>query len=172
MSKKLLKIIKKKSKRKKKELEEEQRQKEFNKRFDEFNEVFNETLPEKDVISGDLLDEINDLINGENPEFLFELSFSCHFNIGHEELMEMMIKANGNHVEKYTFIMEMVSERDYMSVFRRANLFYLNKEYKNSIDQNLPLLMKYNLFEKDKKNIAQKLIRFLNLSQLFIYHMV
>ena len=118
-------------------------------------------LSQNVVVLRECKDEINDLINGENPEFLFELSFSCHFNIGHEELMEMMIKANGNHVEKYTFIMEMVSERDYMSVFRRANLFYLNKEYKNSIDQNLPLLMKYNLFEKDKKNIAQKLIRFL-----------
>ena len=113
------------------------------------------------VVLRECKDEINELINGENPESLFELCFSCHFNIGHDELMEMMIKANGNHVEKYTFIMEMVSEKDYMSVFRRANLFYLNKEFKNSIDQNLPLLMKYNLFEKDKKNIAKKLIRFL-----------
>ena len=118
-------------------------------------------LSENVVVLRECKDEINELINGENPESLFELCFSCHFNIGHDELMEMMIKANGNHVEKYTFIMEMVSEKDYMSVFRRANLFYLNKEFKNSIDQNLPLLMKYNLFEKDKKNIAKKLIRFL-----------
>ena len=57
--------------------------------------------------------------------------------------------------------MEMVSEKDYMNVFRRANLYYLNKNYKHSIDQSLPLLMKYNLFEKDKINIAKKLIRFL-----------
>lgn len=44
-----------------KEAEEEQRQKEFNKKLDEFDEVFNETLPEKDIISGDLLDEIDNL---------------------------------------------------------------------------------------------------------------
>ena len=75
--------------------------------------------------------------------------------------MEMMIKSNGNHIEKYTFTMEMVSEKDYMSVFRRGNLYYLNYKYKYNIDQNLPLLMKYNLFEKDKINIAKKLIRFL-----------
>ena len=106
-------------------------------------------------------DEITELISGENPNSLYELCFSCHFNIGHDELMEIMTKANGNHVQKYTFIMEMVNERDYMNVFRRANLYYLNKNYRNNIDKNLPILKKYNLFEKDKINIAKKLIRFL-----------
>ena len=118
-------------------------------------------LSQNVVVLRECKDEINELINGENPETLIDLCFSCHFNIGHDELMEMMIKANGNHIEKYTFIMEMVSEKDYMSVFRRANLYYLNKNYKYSIDQNLPLLMKYKLFEKSKINIAKKLIRFL-----------
>ena len=118
-------------------------------------------LSENVVVLRECKDEISELINGENPENLIELSFSCHFNIGHDELMEIMTKANGNHVEKYTFIMEMVNEKDYMNVFKRANLYYLNKIFKNSIDQNLPLLMKYNLFEKDKINIAKKLIRFL-----------
>ena len=118
-------------------------------------------LSESVVVLRECKDEINELISGENPETLFELCFSCHFNIGHDELMEMMTKANGNHVEKYTFIMEMVSERDYMNVFKRANLYYLNNNFKNSIDRNLPILMKYNFFEKDKINIAKKLIRFL-----------
>ena len=118
-------------------------------------------LSENVVVLRECKDEINELINGENPETLFELCFSCHFNIGHDELMEMMIKANGNHIEKYTFVMEMVSEKDYMNVFRRANLYYLNKNYKYSIERSLPLLMKYNLLEKDKINIAKKLIRFL-----------
>ena len=118
-------------------------------------------LSQNVVVLRECKDEINELINGENPETLIDFCFSCHFNIGHDELMEMMIKANGNHIEKYTFIMEMVSEKDYMSVFRRANLYYLNKNYKYSIDQNLPLLMKYKLFEKNKINIAKKLIRFL-----------
>ena len=118
-------------------------------------------LSENVVVLRECKDEISELINGENPENLIELCFSCHFNIGHDELMEIMSKANGNHVEKYTFIMEMVNEKDYMNVFKRANLYYLNKIFKNSIDRNLPLLMKYNLFEKDKINIAKKLIRFL-----------
>ena len=118
-------------------------------------------LSENIVVFRECKDEINELITGENPENLIELCFSCHFNIGYDELMEMMIKANGNHIEKYTFIMQLVSERDYMSVFRRVNLFYLNRMFKNSIDQNLSLLKKYNLFEKEKINIAKKLIRFL-----------
>ena len=118
-------------------------------------------LSENVVVLRECKDEISELINGENPENLIELCFSCHFNIGHDELMEIMTKANGNHVEKYTFIMEMVNEKDYMNVFKRANLYYLNKIFKNNIDQNLPLLMKYKLFEKDKINIAKKLIRFL-----------
>ena len=57
--------------------------------------------------------------------------------------------------------MKMVSEKDYMNVFRSANLFYLNKNFKNNVDRNLPLLMKYNFLDKDKINIAKKLIRFL-----------
>ena len=118
-------------------------------------------LSDNVVVLRECKDEISELIAGENPENLIELCFSCHFNIGYDELMEMMIKANGNRVEKYTFIMQMVSERDYMSVFRRANLFYLNRMFKNSIDQSLSLLNKYKLFEKDKINIAKKLIRFL-----------
>ena len=75
--------------------------------------------------------------------------------------MEIMTSANGNLVQKYTFIMEMASEKDYMNVFRRANLFYLNKKFKSNIDKYIPLLKKLNLFEEQNMNIAKKLIRFL-----------
>ena len=75
--------------------------------------------------------------------------------------MEIMTRANGNHVQKYTFIMKMVSEKDYMNVFRSANLYYLNKNFKNNIDKYLPLLIKYKLLDKDKNKIAKKLIQFL-----------
>ena len=118
-------------------------------------------LSENIVVLRECKDEITELISGENPETLYELCFSCRFNIAHDELMEIMTKANGNKVQKYTFIMKMVSEKDYMNVFRSANLFYLNKNFKNNVDRNLPLLMKYNFLDKDKINIAKKLIRFL-----------
>ena len=118
-------------------------------------------LSESIVVLRECQEEITELISGENPKSLFDLCFSCHFNIGHDELMEMMTKANGNHVEKYMFIMEMASETDYMNMFRNANLYYMNKVLRKNIDQNLPLLKKYNLFEKNKINIAKKLIRFL-----------
>ena len=118
-------------------------------------------LSESIVVLRECKEEITELISGENPKSLFDLCFSCHFNIGHDELMEMMTKANGNHVEKYMFIMEMASETDYMNMFRNANLYYMNKVLRKNIDQNLPLLKKYNLFEKNRINIAKKLIRFL-----------
>jgi hypothetical protein len=113
------------------------------------------------VVLRECNEEITDLISGQNPETLYELCLSCHFNIGHEELMEIMSKANGNQVQKYTFIMKMVSEKDYMNVFRSANLYYLNKIFKSNIDRYLPLLVKYKLLDKDKTNIAKKLIQFL-----------
>ena len=106
-------------------------------------------------------DEINNLIVGENPESLTQLSLSCHFNIGHDNLIEIMTKANGNTVELYTFIMKMASENDYMNVFRGTKFFYLNKQYLSSIDKYIPLLMKYKFLEKDKINIAKRLIKFL-----------
>lgn len=40
---------------------EEEKQKEFDRNFEEFNEEFEEFLPEKEVIDGDLLDEIEGL---------------------------------------------------------------------------------------------------------------
>ena len=118
-------------------------------------------LSDSIVVLRECKDEINDLISGENPDTLYELCLSCHFNISHEELMEMMTKANGNLVQRYTFIMEMVSEKDYMNVFRRSNLFYLNKKFKSNIDKYMPILIKYNLLVEQKKKIAKKLIRFL-----------
>ena len=113
------------------------------------------------VVFRECKEEIKELITGQNPSSLFELCLSCYFNIGHDELMEIMTNANGNLVQKYTFIMEMASEKDYMNVFRRANLFYLNKKFKSNIDKYLPLLKKFNLFEEQNMNIAKKLIRFL-----------
>ena len=113
------------------------------------------------VVFRECSDEINNLIVGENPESLTQLSLSCHFNIGHDNLIEIMTKANGNTVELYTFIMKMASENDYMNVFRGTKFFYLNKQYLSSIDKYIPLLMKYKFLEKDKINIAKRLIKFL-----------
>ena len=113
------------------------------------------------VVFRECKEEIKELIIGQNPSSLFELCLSCYFNIGHDELMEIMTSANGNLVQKYTFIMEMASEKDYMNVFRRANLFYLNKKFKSNIDKYLPLLKKLNLFEEQNMKIAKRLIRFL-----------
>ena len=64
-----------------------------------------------------------------------------------------MTKANGNTVEYYTFIMEMASESDYMNVFKGANFYYLNNEYKSSVCKYLPLLMKYKFLETQSKII-------------------
>mgnify|MGYP002624651484 CR=1 FL=1 len=113
------------------------------------------------VVFRECKEEIKDLIIGQNPASLYELCLSCHFNIGHDELMEIMTSANGNLVQKYTFIMEMASEKDYKNVFRSANLFYLNKKFISNIDKYLPVLKKLNLFEEQNTNIAKKLIRFL-----------
>ena len=72
-----------------------------------------------------------------------------------------MTKANGNTVEFYTFIMQMASENDYMNVFRETKFYYLNKTYRNSVDKYLALFKKFQFFDKDKINIAKKVIKFL-----------
>ena len=121
----------------------------------------NINLSKELVVFRECKDEINNLIVGENPESLTQLSLSCHFNIGHDNLIEIMTKANGNTVELYTFIMVMASENDYINVFRGTKFFYLNKQYLSSIDKYIPLLMKYKFLEKDKINIGKRLIKFL-----------
>ena len=119
------------------------------------------TLGKAIVVFRECKDEINDLITGENPESLMQLNFSCQFNIGHDNLLEIMTKANGNSIEQYTFTMKMVSERDYMNVFRGSKFYYINNKYNSYINKTLPLLMKYKFFEEDKINIAKKIYKFL-----------
>ena len=113
------------------------------------------------VVFRECKDEINNLIVGKNPENLSQLSLSCHFNIDHDDLIEILKKANGNYVEQYTFIMNMASESDYMNVFRGAKFYYLDRNYKCDVDKILPVFMKYKFFEKDKINIAKNILRFL-----------
>ena len=113
------------------------------------------------VVFRECKDEINDLIVGDNPDNLTQLTFSCHFNIVHDSLIEIMTKANGNNVEQYTFIMEMASESDYMNVFRGTKFYYLNNKNKNWVDKYLPLLVKCKYLEKDNVNIAKRLFKFL-----------
>ena len=119
------------------------------------------TLGKAIVVFRECKDEINDLITGKNPESLMQLNFSCQFNIGHDNLLEIMTKANGNSIEQYTFTMKMVSERDYMNVFRGSKFYYINNKYNSYINKTLPLLMKYKFFEEDKINIAKKIYKFL-----------
>ena len=113
------------------------------------------------VVFRECKDEINNLIVGKNPENLSQLSLSCHFNIDHDDLIEILKKANGNYVEQYTFIMNMASESDYMNVFRGAKFYYLDRNYKYDVDKILPVFMNYKFFEKDKINIAKNILRFL-----------
>ena len=113
------------------------------------------------VVFRECKDEINNLIVGKNPENLSQLSLSCHFNIDHDDLIEILKKANGNYVEQYTFIMNMASESDYMNVFRGAKFYYLDRNYKCDVDKILPVFMKYKFFENDKINIAKNILRFL-----------
>ena len=119
------------------------------------------TLGKAIVVFRECKDEINDLITGKNPESLMQLNFSCQFNIGHDNLLEIMTKANGNSIEQYTFTMKMVSERDYMNVFRGSKFYYINNKCNSYINKTLPLLMKYKFFEEDKINIAKKIYKFL-----------
>ena len=119
------------------------------------------TLGKAIVVFRECKDEINDLITGKNPESLMQLNFSCQFNIGHDNLLEIMSKANGNSIEQYIFTMKMVSERDYMNVFRGSKFYYINNKYNSYINKTLPLLMKYKFFEEDKINIAKKIYKFL-----------
>ena len=118
-------------------------------------------LSKEIVVFRECQDEINNLIVGENPESLIELNLSCHFNISHDNLIEIMTKANGNGIELYNFIMEMVSENDYMNVFKGTKFYYSNKKYISCIDKYLPLLVKFKFLEKDKINISKRLLKFL-----------
>ena len=113
----------------------------------------------------DIKKRIESLFKGKNPDNLFELSLKMYFNINPKELNELLTKANGNHVEKYGFIMKIPKERgadiDYGKFNDNNEFYFINKDLVKKINKYLPVIMKYGFNLEDKKNITKKIYRFL-----------
>ena len=109
----------------------------------------------------DCKNEITDLFQGVNPQNLYEVALKCYFNISIEDLSELLEKANGNNVERYTFSMIMAYEKDYNRIIRGGYYYYSNSKFIKMIKKNMGLIMNYKFYEEKNKNIAKKLIRYL-----------
>lgn len=107
----------------------------------------------------EIKNEMTKFLGGNNPDKLFNLNMTLSFSINPEELSELMKKCNGNHIEKYIFKMKDLF--DFEKFVNNKDFYYFNNKFIRSINRYMPILMKYNFYSKDKKNIAKKLIRFL-----------
>jgi hypothetical protein len=99
------------------------------------------------------------LFTGKNPKNLFEISFKCYFNIKKKKLYELLIGTNGNHVEKYDFIMKIDNIKKYKNIIEHNDFYFSNDEICKKISGYLPILIKYNFIDNSKKQIAKKIIK-------------
>lgn len=104
---------------------------------------------------------LTDLISGENPKNLIELSLKFYFRIKKKELYELLIKGNGNKIEKYNIKMRVDHNKKYKRIINHKAFYYLNKEIEKEIHKYIPILKKINLIDKNKKEITKRIIQFL-----------
>ena len=104
---------------------------------------------------------LNNLIGGKNPKNLIELSFKCYFRIKNKNLYELLIKGNGNKIEKYKIIMKVDNLKKYQKIVNHNAFYFYNNDIGEEINKYIPVLKKYNFIENSKKIISKKIIKFL-----------
>ena len=104
---------------------------------------------------------LTDFISGENPKYLIELSFKFYFRIKKKQLYELLIKANGNKIEKYNIIMRVDNYKKYQKIVNHNDFYYLNNDITKEINKYITALNHFNLIDNNKKNMTKKIIQFL-----------
>ena len=102
---------------------------------------------------------ITQFIEGKNPKNLIEVSFKCYFRIKRKNLHELLIKGNGNKVEKYNITMKIDDFKKYQKIVNHKDFYYFNDEVKNEIYKYITVLKKINLLENNNKNLTKRIIK-------------
>ena len=109
-------------------------------------------------------DILTSFIAGNNPKNLVEISFKCYFKIKKKKLYELLLKGNGNKIEKYNIIMKFDNIKIYKKIINHNDFYFMNNEVGKRINKYIPVLKKYKLIEENKKSITQHIMKFLMLS--------
>ena len=104
---------------------------------------------------------LTEFISGHNPKYLTEISFKFYFRIKSKNLFDLLIKGNGNNIEKYNFIMKIENNKKYKKIVNHNAFYYLSNDIKKEINKYIPVLKKYNLIDINKKNITNRILKFL-----------
>jgi hypothetical protein len=117
--------------------------------------ILSKTLIEYNVIKEDF----SNLIQGSQPNNIMEFEFECNLNIPSFDLNQILLKTNGNSIEKYTFKFN-VNQEEYLK-FNYDCYWFFNKNLKKRLNKYLGLIMKYDFLSKERKNISKKIFKFL-----------
>ena len=104
---------------------------------------------------------LTEFISGHNPKYLVELSFKFYFRIKCKKLYDLLISGNGNKIERYNFIIRIDNYKKYQKIINHNLFYYLNNDIKKEINKYIPVLKKYNLIDNNKKNITNRILKFL-----------
>ena len=117
------------------------------------------------IISKSLIDydsfkePFSNLIQGNQPKNLIQIDFECNIQIPAFDLNKILLKTNGNSIEKYSFKLK-VNQEEYLK-FDYDSYWFFNNNLKKRLNKYLGLIMKYQFYIKEKKNIGKKLIQYL-----------
>jgi len=114
----------------------------------------------KSLIDYDSFKEtFSNLIQGNQPKNLIQIEFECNIKIPAFDLSQILLKTNGNTIEKYSFKFK-VNQEEYLK-FDYDSYWFFNNNLKKRLNKYLGLIMKYQFYVKEKKNIGKKLIQYL-----------
>ena len=136
-----------------------------NKNFIEKSELFSLTLELNETIISyeKCKNNLIELIKSECPKKMNEIGIFCKFVINKNDLTDLIMNGNGNCVHKYIFKIkgENLDKNSYDKSINDKNIFYIDKNFKNSVSRYMGLIMKYKLHIGKNQKIAKKLFKFL-----------
>ena len=136
-----------------------------NEKFIEKSELFSLTIELNENILSyeECKDNLIELIKGECPKKLNEIGIFCKFNINKNDLLDLIMNGNGNCVHKYIFKIkgDNIDKNIYDKIINDKNIYYIDKNFNNSINRYLGLIIKYKFHIGAKISIAKKLLKFL-----------
>ena len=98
-------------------------------------------------------------IEGKNPKNLIEVSLKCYFRIKRKNLHELLMKGNGNKVEKYNITMKIDNLKKYQKILNHKEFYYFNKDIKNEINKYITIFKKTKLLEESNKDLTKRIMK-------------
>jgi hypothetical protein len=101
------------------------------------------------------------LLSAQGQKSLDDISIKCYFKIKCKKLNDLLIKSNGNNIQKYSFTINVKELKKYKKLIEYNSFYYLNETMNKTINKYIPIYHKFNLIDKAKISVVKKINTYL-----------